>query len=242
MKINNMELAEFFKELSKPIKLKEREDGSSYFPVDEVRKRVDELLLPSNYNFSCTKPELYKIASSASFVLVGKLEVKDDEGNIVLVREVPGGVDVKFSKNDPEKPANELKSLISSAESSAFVNAWRAAGLASSIELKYKQGRKSETELKPYDVVFTSNLSVKGEIVMAEATINGEQVAFRIFKEGLNYFENNNKAGRVLSRQEVLKCLIENYGVSKQRQSIQCVGTFNDYNGQRQFIFKRGVN
>ena len=246
-KINGMALDKFFEELKKPIPMKTREDGSTYFSVSEIRKRVQELLLPSNYNYTCAPAQLFNIGSAYTFSLVGRLEIKDDDGNIVLVREVPGGSDVKFLTSDPSRPANDLKTVVSTAESAAFVNCWLSAGLSSCVDLSYKKkgnGSNSSPVQRTdeiFDIEFVSDLSVTKDMVQGKVKVKGETLPFRIFKEGLSYFENNNKVGKVLTRQEVLKCLVDNFGVSKARKSVRCLGYFNEWNGQKQFILTKGV-
>lgn len=248
--IKGRSLEAFFEELRKPIPMKTRDtDGSTYFAVSDVKKRVQELLLPSNYDYSCTPVQLFNVGSFYSFTLIGRLVIKNDAGETVLVREVPGGSDIQFLNSDPNRPANALKSSISTAESAAFVNCWLSAGFSSCVDLSYKKkGKEGSNAVSStvqrtdeiYDIEFLSELSVKSDMVQGKVKVKGETVPFRIFKEGLSYFEKNNKVGRTMTRQEVLKCLITNYGVSKVK-NVRCYGYFNEWNGQKQFVLTKGV-
>lgn len=241
-KVNGMVLEEFFAELAKPIPTAQKEGSdTSYFRVGDVERRLRELILPCNYNFSCTPPVLQEVRNSACFSLVGTLEILDDEGNRVLIRQVPSGEDIAFSQADQNKSARPLKSMISTAKSYAFVNCWLEAGFASSVELSWKPDKKSSENEKEYEVEFTSNLSVRGDMVTATVKVDGRTVDFRVFKEGLAFFEKNNKTGKTLSRQEVSSLLVKNYGVSKVK-TLRCVGYFSTYRGQEQFVLTKGVS
>ena len=252
--INGRSLEDFFVELGKPVDVKKIEKTEiTYISVDEVKKRVRELLLPSNYDFVCSPVQFFNVKNDYSFSLNGRLTIKDDDGQVVLVREIPGGCDVSFMSANPDSLTSDIKTTISSAESYAFVNCWLAAGLASCVELSYKKKKNNSasttatttTPIKRadevFDLEFLSDLSVSKETVKGVVKVKGETREFRIFKEGLSYFENNNKAGKVLTRQEVLKCLVDNFGVSKARKSLKCFGYFNDWNGQKQFILTKGA-
>lgn len=251
--INGRSLEDFFVELGKPVNVRQKKDTDiTYISVDEVKKRVQELLLPSNYDFVCGPVQFFNVKNDYSFSLNGRLTVKDDDGQVVLIREIPGGCDVNFMSARPDSLSSDLKTTISSAESYAFVNCWLAAGLASCVELSYKKKKNNgsttattTTPIKRTDEVFNleflSDLSVSNETVKGVVKVKGETREFRIFKEGLSNFENNNKAGKKLTRQEVLKCLVDNYGVSKARKTFKCFGYFNDWNGQKQFILTKGA-
>ena len=242
-KINGMTLEEFFTELAKPVPTAQKgESDTSYFPIAEVERRIRELLLPCNYNFTCTPPALHQVRNSACFSLVGTLEILDDDGNRVLIRQVPSGEDVAFSTADQNKSARPLKSMISTAKSYAFINCWLEAGFASSVNLVWKPDKSSKNE-KEYEVEFTSNLSIssKGDMVMATVKVDGRAVDFRIFDEGLAFFAKHNKTGKILSHQQVMSLLVKNYGVSKVK-TLRCIGYFSTYKGREQFVLTKGVN
>ena len=199
-------------------------------------------MYPSSYSFTCGLPQVVGVGTRRAISILGRLELLDDAGNVICVREVPGGAEIQFLEGSPDRPASDLKTFINAAKSNAFVNAWLCMGLATSVDLKFKN--KGTSEKASVEVVFTSNLSFssKGKpLVFGDATINGEKVVFKIFQEGLEFFTKNNKAGKVLSVNEVAKCFTENYGVGKAKTSILCKGYFSEYKGVKQFVLQEGV-
>lgn len=240
--IAGMPFCEFFKELAKDVPVKEKKDGSTYIPVDSVESRVGELLLPSNYNFSCSNPQVVEVGKRKSVSVLGRLELLDDTGKIVCVRELPGGAEIQFLQDEADRPANDLKSYVAAAKSNSFVNAWLAMGLANKVDLSFKKGGSTQKG-KKYEITLTSNLSYsnKGKpMICGEAVVGGEKVSLRIFQEGLEYFSKNNRTGKVLSIEEVVKCLTENFGSSKAKKTLVGFGYFSEYNGKKQFVFQKG--
>lgn len=238
--INGMSLGDFFEKMNASVEVQKKDDGATYIGIDSVEKRIGELILPSNYNFTCSEPKREQIGNRQAFIVTGLLELLDDEGNIICRRCVPGGSEISFLKDSQDRPANEIKSYVASAKSNAFVNAWISIGLGGKQDLKFKASKSaskgSDGVLK--EVVFTSNCtySEKSNLLKANATVDGEIVAFRIFKEGFQYYMDFYKK----SLQDVVKCIVDNYGSGKGRRSLKCYGTFSEYNGVKQFIFQKG--
>lgn len=242
--IGGMTFDEFFKELAKDIPVKKKKDGSTYISIDSVESRVGKLLLPSNFSFSCSLPQIVEVGKRKSASVLGRLELLDDAGNTVCIREVPGGAEIQFLQDEPDRPANDLKSYVAAAKSNAFVNAWLAMGLATEVDLSYKKGKPTSSEGKCYEIALTSNLSFSNKggkpMICGNAIIEGESVALRIFKEGLEYYSKNNRTGAELSIEAVVKCLTENFGSGRAKKTLIGYGYFSEYNGQKQFIFQRG--
>lgn len=237
MKIHGRSPEEFFRELGKPVRVSRKEGtDTTYVSVSAVEGRVAELLLPSNYNFECGEPRLFKAGKRTTFIITGKLTLIDDEGKAVCTRQLPGGSDLSFLKNDKEMTANELKTFITAAKSAAFVNCWLAMGLGDKSELHFGS-RKTQTESRPYEVKFTSafSYSERAGLLKATAEVAGKTVEFKIFKDGLEGLAK--KYGKTVP--EVVKCLVANYGPGKARPTWKCAGTLGEYKGAPQFVFEK---
>lgn len=237
--INGKLLSEFFIALGKktPVSTREGSDAQ-YISVDAVEQRVNELTLPSNYSFECGKPMLFETGKRVSFVVNAKLTLIDDAGNIICVREVPGGSDLSYLKGDIEKAANDLKSYVAAAKSNAFVNCWISMGLGDKSELNFGKNKDKERrkEGNKTVVTITSAFSYAEHVnlLKAEAVVDGKKCVFKIFSDGFKWLCE--KYGKDTAA--IVKCFSENYGPGK-RETYTCVGRLEPYKGELQFAFMR---
>ena len=231
--INGMPIEEFFKKLAEDVNVSTNENGSTYISIKTVKNRVNELLLPCNYNWVCPRIKVVKEADRISFVTEDALlELLDDEGKIICRRGIQGSVDLSFLKNSPTMSSMELSSLSSSAESKAFVDNWRSMGLAKNIQLSYKSGGGSKSE-DFYEVSFTTGFtySAKSKFLKANASINGKPVIFKVFADGIDKIA----AQRNCSSQAIISCFTDNFGPGK-RDTLVCKGSISSYKGEEQFV------
>ena len=238
MKIHGRSPEEFFRELGKPVRVSRKEGtDTTYVSVSAVEGRVAELLLPSNYSFECGEPQLFSAGKESAFVVTGKLTLIDDDGKVVCTRQMPGGADLSFLKNDKEMAANELKTFVTAAKSAAFVNCWLAMGLGDKSELHFGGSKGKTQQAQVYEVKFTSafSYSERAGLLKATAEVEGKTVEFKIFKDGLEGLAK--KYGK--SVPEVVKCIVANYGPGKARPTWKCAGTLGEYKGAPQFVFEK---
>lgn len=235
--INGKSLPEFFAALGKkmPVSTKDGSD-TQYIGIDAVEQRVSELTLPSNYSFECSNPASFESGKRVTFIVNAKLTLIDDSGNVVCVREVPGGSDLSYLKNDSEKAANDLKSYVAAAKSNAFVNCWISMGLGDKSELNFgKTGNKEpKGAAKKTVVTITSAFSYAdhAKLLKADAMVDGKKCVFKIFSDGLDWLCNKYQKDTA----DIVKCFSDNYGPGK-RETYACIGRLEAYKGDLQFAF-----
>lgn len=237
MKINNMTLEEFFKELKKPLPVSVKQDGTRYVKTEDVERRISGLLLPSNYSFMCSAPVLETVGSRSAVILTGELVLFSDDGREICRRRIPGGSEITFLKDDPTRATSDLKSFVASAKSNAFTNAWMAMGL-SKADLSFKKNNKgAEPQMQRYSVRLISRFtySARANMLSAEAEVEGKSVTFKIFKEGIASLAEKRRC----TAEEVVKCVCQNYGPQLKCETFDCVGKMSTYNGKPQLQFVR---
>ena len=165
--INGKEYAQFFTELTAPLESEKKYDGASYITIKSLNKRITQVAMPWNYVYEAGQPQILTARSTMAVVVVGKLTIIDDDGNVVASRQVPGGCDIAFSTSTPDKTASELKSAVAAASTEAYKNCWQEFGVGADAVSYPKKGKtnanagSNATDTEYYDVKFLSDFSVR---------------------------------------------------------------------------------
>lgn len=235
--INGKTLPTILEELSKPFDsrlFKENLYGYSYLPVEVYRERLDEVVGVLNYDVTISSPELVTVGSRPQIMLKAAITLKDDNGNIVVTKESPGGCAVIFANTSGE--AVSLKNDEESAAGDAFKRCCKMFGMATK-QLKDLRDNKKETSLSRsdeaaiptelYRVTIKEKFSKMGKSDGYSAKValeNGTVTTLVIWKNA------QEKIAEKISFEKFLECYLPGKSFSLYGKRT----TFTSRNGQRQ--------
>lgn len=245
--VNERPWADVLSDLQEDFPTEKRDSGSVYVKVDEIEKRVFEVLSPGNYDWVISDIQILNIGSNYSISLRGTLTVKDDEGCVITTRTCPGGSDITFQRESPDRVSVEIKSSVAAAASNAFVKCWQSMGVANQVDFRSRKKSSSTPsasissgESRWYNVRFDSNFTVNVEKMTATADVRVDEkvVELTILKSGIRWLAETFQ----LSEADVLKCLQTQYGVEQQRpiNDAYIFGDMQVYRNKEQLLFKEG--
>lgn len=99
--INGKSIKEIFAELEAPLPESAIEirdyDKMPYISIDTYRQRIDEVLGRDHYNELYTEPNIERIKNTYGITVICKLEILDDDYNVIIRKECAGGKDISFA-------------------------------------------------------------------------------------------------------------------------------------------------
>ena len=117
--INGKDVGDILKGLSMPFDkglFKSNIYGHPYLPVEVYRGRLDEVVGIMNYDVATSTPEVVLVGTRPQVLLKASISIRDDDGNVVVSKESPGGCPVIVDsangeavsvKNDAETAAHD---------------------------------------------------------------------------------------------------------------------------------------
>jgi len=117
--INGKKIEDVLKELSAPFDQKFFEYnlyGYPYLPVEVLKKRLDDTVGILNYDVTVSTPEVVVVGTRPQVILKTAITLRDDNGNVVVTKESPGGSAIILVnetgeavsvKNDEENAAHD---------------------------------------------------------------------------------------------------------------------------------------
>lgn len=231
--------------------VKENQSGFPYIPIEEYRKRLDEVLTVLRYDYRISKAEWVTIGDREHMSCIGTLIVRDDEGAIVTVKMATGDADVITRNSDGAavKSGNDAKT----AANDAFKSCCRMLGVgdaqlrecrkggnskgrASSQSSKTSGTTQSSVNEEEVRIVvkgaFKSLGGGKGYKAPAVVKETGEQVALILWQEGIDAVKKHMSLGDFLEKYK-----------SKEFSIVATRNTFTMNNGtkEEQLIMLRPV-
>ncbi len=242
------------KELQAPLPasaVKDNQSGYPYIPIEEYRKRLDEVVGVLNYDYRLTKAEWVTIGDKEHMSCLGTLVIRDDEGKVVTVKMATGDADVITRNSDGAaiKTGNDAKT----ADKDAFKSCCRMLGIGDAQLREQRKGKNgkgskngttgngsenvsSNTKEEEIRVVvrgaFSSLGGGKGYKAPAVVKETGEQVSLILWKEGIE----------AVQKYMTLSDFLEKYK-SKEFSVVATRNTFTMKNGakEEQIIMLRPV-
>lgn len=204
--INGKTLEQVISELQAPFAQQEFKDnpaGYIYLPYESYRKRIDSVIGVFGYDFTITQTDWVIVGEKSHISCIGTLSLRDDAGNIVVVKSATGDADVIYRNSDGAvvKSGNDAKT----AANDAFKSCCRMLGIGDEqLRAKRTENRKNsspdrrntnsspasrnEAEEETLRVVVRGSFkSLSGKGYKAPAVIKetGEQVSLVLWKEGI---------------------------------------------------------
>lgn len=134
-KINGIDIREAFEKFQKPCAYPSKEKGGKkYFPIEYYRERLDAVF-GANYNIICTSLGNTLLSTGQEgFSVLCRLEILDDEGNVVRVMQRHGFSSLETGKESSRYPF--LKNSVFGAEEDALKNCCKAMNIFNNHSLK----------------------------------------------------------------------------------------------------------
>ena len=115
--INEKNFNTIIKELCEPMEGSTRDfDGMPYIPIEEYEERLNNVVGVFNYNFKVEFPQFVQTGSEQNIIVKGSLEILDDDGNIVVVKETAGGKTVIYLNDDKKQKTTQPKMVSNDVE------------------------------------------------------------------------------------------------------------------------------
>lgn len=241
--LNDHTIAEAMEMLCADLPTEDAYDGSVYIPVDEVRRRVAEVLSPQNYDFLCPVPSVSNVCGNHFLIGEATLLLRDDDGMEIKKVIIPVSLDIDFKTEQPEVLANKMASVVSSYASRAFSKAWQMLGVGGGQVSCGKKSKKTaekgkkDTQCQWYTVEFLSNMTGNDRRVSAGVRTGGAELELVILKSGIEWMAQ--AYGKNAS--EIVTCLTSNYGSGKKLTTMRVYGIIQEYNGKKQLLFYETV-
>lgn len=238
--INGMDNTEVFECLTREIGADTKErNGSSYVKIDAIRNRVNSVLAPWNYNFEIVgEPHIIEVRDNVSVIVTGRLTIIDDDGKTVAMRQTLGGYDFAFLKDNRDKVAQEIKTMVASACTEAYKKCWQEFGVGSS-ELHYKPSPGKSKECTWYDVTFLSDFTVGRNILTAQVRMpDGSERELAIMQKGINWMVDN--AAHGTTAENVITMVAKSYGANKDRKTMRVYGSLSTFRDKEQLLYEAG--
>lgn len=183
--------------------VKDNQFGYPYIPIEEYRKRLDDVVGILNYDYRVSKAEWVTIGDKEHMSCLGTLVIRDDEGKTVTVKMATGDADVITRNSDgvAVKTGNDAKA----ANSDAFKSCCRMLGVGDAQIRAQRKGKgdknntssqrqkntQSDTDAKEEEirvVVRGAFRSLGGKGYKAPAVVKdtGEQVSLILWQEGID--------------------------------------------------------
>ncbi len=185
--------------------VKDNQSGYPYIPIEEYRKRLDEVVGVLNYDYRLSKAEWVTIGDKEHMSCLGTLVIRDDEGKVVTVKMATGDADVitKNSTGAAVKTGNDAKT----ADKDAFKSCCRMLGIGDAQLREHRKGKNgsgsrggasgkgpqnTSSDAKEEEIrvvvrgAFSSLGGGKGYKAPAVLKETGEQVALILWKEGID--------------------------------------------------------
>lgn len=197
--INGKSIGTVMEELSAPFDerlFRENDFGHHYLPVEAYRERLDTVVGTMNYDVTTSHPEIETVGSRPQVMLKAAIAIRDDNGDIVVIKESPGGCPVILSSSSGE--AVSVRNDEESAASDAFKRCCKLLGMAGKQlkELRKGMGGSSarDGEVRPteyYKVVIRENFKKLGKdgYAASVAIDGGEVTKLVIWKEAQDKIE-----------------------------------------------------
>ena len=142
--INGKSVVDVMKALSAPFddkQFKENYFGHAYLPVEAFRDRLDAVVGNINYDVTTSTPQVVVVGTRPQVLLKVSVTIRDDDGNVVVTKESPGGTAVIVSNTTGEP--DSVKNDAESAASDGFKRCCKLLGMATK-QLKERRGTAHE--------------------------------------------------------------------------------------------------
>lgn len=142
--INGKSVAKVMEELAAPFddqRFKVNYFGHAYLPVEVFRDRLDVVVGNINYDVTTSEPQVVVVGTRPQVLLKVSITIRDDDGNVVVTKESPGGTAVIVSNTTGEP--DSVKNDAESAASDGFKRCCKLLGMAGK-QLKQKRGSSGE--------------------------------------------------------------------------------------------------
>ena len=237
--INGMENAEAFGKLTRELQSKSKEgSGSAYVSIDAIRERVASVLAPWNYNYEVVgAPQVIEVRDNVSVIVTGRITIIDDDGKVIAVRQTMGGYDVPFMREDKNRVAQEIKTMVASACTEAYKKCWQEFGVGST-EVQYKPSAKAKGSTW-YDVTFLSDFSVGNNMLTAQVRMpDGSERQLTIMQRGIAWMVDNAVPGTKPG--DIISMVAKSYGANKDRKTMRVYGSLSTFRGKDQLLYEAG--
>ena len=201
--VNGKPLNQVMKELQEPLPesaVRDNQSGYPYIPIEEYRKRLDEVVGVLNYDYRLSKADWVTVGDKEHMSCLGTLIIRDDAGKIVTVKMATGDADVITRNSDGAavKTGNDAKT----ADKDAFKSCCRLLGIGDAQLREQRKGKNgkggasgkystntqqnaSEENIRIVVRGAFSSLGGKGYKAPAVIKETGEQVSLILWKEGI---------------------------------------------------------